>query len=191
MWLFKCHLHISGGKENVSLAEALNQARLPIIDFKTCKQKKFWGDRVRDSMICAGFRDTEDPPAACQVWQIYIQYLKKKWESMFHFFLNTSQWKLSNSICLLPLFSGWLWWSSAVPAGAWPLGSARRGELWPHWLHRGEQTQRVHPHRHLHPLDRSNTHQRLLPALSGTAYSALTANISSALCFRHLSDVYR
>lgn len=59
--------HISGGKENVSLAEALNQARLPIIDFKTCRQKKFWGDRVRDSMICAGFRDTEDPPAACQV----------------------------------------------------------------------------------------------------------------------------
>lgn len=51
----------------MSLAEALNQARLPIIDFKTCKQKKFWGDRVRDSMICAGFRDTEDPPAACQV----------------------------------------------------------------------------------------------------------------------------
>uniref|UniRef100_A0A8B9KM79 Zgc:112285 n=1 Tax=Astyanax mexicanus TaxID=7994 RepID=A0A8B9KM79_ASTMX len=55
-----------GGKENVSLAEALNQARLPIIDYKTCKQKKFWGDRVRDSMICAGFRDTEGPPAACQ-----------------------------------------------------------------------------------------------------------------------------
>lgn len=60
-------LCISGGKENVSLAEALNQARLPIIDFKTCRQKKFWGDRVRDSMICAGFRDKEDPPAACQV----------------------------------------------------------------------------------------------------------------------------
>ncbi|XP_061084751.1 chymotrypsin-like elastase family member 2A [Conger conger] len=55
-----------GGKENVSLAESLNQARLPIIDFKTCRQKKFWGDRVRDSMICAGFRDTEGPPAACQ-----------------------------------------------------------------------------------------------------------------------------
>ncbi len=60
-------LFFKGGKENVSLAEALNQARLPIIDFKTCRQKKFWGDRVRDSMICAGFRDTEGPPAACQV----------------------------------------------------------------------------------------------------------------------------
>ncbi|XP_048843122.1 elastase-1 [Brienomyrus brachyistius] len=55
-----------GGEENVTLAEALNQARLPIIDFNTCKQKKFWGDRVRDSMICAGFRHTEGPPAACQ-----------------------------------------------------------------------------------------------------------------------------
>lgn len=51
----------------MSLAEALNQAQLPIIDFKTCRQKKFWGDRVRDTMICAGFRDKEDPPAACQV----------------------------------------------------------------------------------------------------------------------------
>lgn len=59
--------NLPGGKENVSLAESLNQARLPIIDFKTCRQKKFWGDRVRDSMICAGFRDKEDPPAACQV----------------------------------------------------------------------------------------------------------------------------
>ncbi|XP_016403225.1 chymotrypsin-like elastase family member 2A, partial [Sinocyclocheilus rhinocerous] len=55
-----------GGNENVSLAEALNQARLPIIDYMTCRQKKFWGDRVRDSMICAGFRDTEGTPAACQ-----------------------------------------------------------------------------------------------------------------------------
>ncbi|XP_016335834.1 elastase-1-like [Sinocyclocheilus anshuiensis] len=55
-----------GGKENVSLAEALNQAQLPVIDYKTCRQKKFWVDRVRDSMICAGFRDTEGTPAACQ-----------------------------------------------------------------------------------------------------------------------------
>ncbi|XP_076855626.1 elastase-1 [Brachyhypopomus gauderio] len=55
-----------GGKENVSLADTLNQARLPIIDHKTCRQKKFWGERVRDSMICAGFRETDGHPAACQ-----------------------------------------------------------------------------------------------------------------------------
>lgn len=61
----------------MSLAEALNQARLPIIDFKTCRQKKFWGDRVRDSMICAGFRDTEDPPAACQVGRRFTGTGKK------------------------------------------------------------------------------------------------------------------
>lgn len=64
---FCVFLCISGGKDNVSLAESLNQARLPIIDHKTCRQKKFWGDRVRESMICAGFRDTGGPPAACQV----------------------------------------------------------------------------------------------------------------------------
>lgn len=98
-------------------------------------------------------------------------------------FKNTLTWKPSNAPPLLLLFLGRLWRSSAVPAGAGPLGGARRGELRPHRLHRGEQTQRVHPHRHLHPLDRGNTYQRLLPTLSGTPDSALTANISSALWF--------
>lgn len=79
--------------------------------------------------------------------------------------------------------SGWLWWSSAVPAGAGPLGGARRGELRPHRLHCGEQTQRFHPHCGLHPLDRGNAHQGLLPALSGPLDSALTANISSDLFY--------
>ncbi|XP_077310996.1 elastase-1-like [Lithobates pipiens] len=55
-----------GGKENLTLSEVLNQAKLPIIDNKTCKQKKFWGERVRESMICAGFRDFGGSPAACQ-----------------------------------------------------------------------------------------------------------------------------
>lgn len=66
-----------------------------------------------------------------------------------------------------PLFSsGRLWRPPAVPAGAGPLGGARRGELRTHRLHRGEQTQRVHPHSRLHPLDRGDAHQGLLPALS-------------------------
>ncbi|XP_028649216.2 chymotrypsin-like elastase family member 2A [Erpetoichthys calabaricus] len=72
-----------GGKENVSLAETLNQARLPIIDFNTCRQKKFWGDRMRDSMICAGFQDTEGPPAACQGdsgGPLLCQLAQERWE---------------------------------------------------------------------------------------------------------------
>ncbi|KAE8591378.1 hypothetical protein XENTR_v10018430 [Xenopus tropicalis] len=55
-----------GGQGNVTLSEVLNQARLPIIDTKTCRHKKFWGDRIRESMICAGFRNVGGPPAACQ-----------------------------------------------------------------------------------------------------------------------------
>ncbi|XP_043534660.1 elastase-1 isoform X1 [Chiloscyllium plagiosum] len=55
-----------GQKENIILSEVLNQARLPIIDHQTCKMKKFWGDRVRNTMICAGYKDKEGPPAACQ-----------------------------------------------------------------------------------------------------------------------------
>uniref|UniRef100_A0A8C1L4L7 Zgc:112285 n=1 Tax=Cyprinus carpio TaxID=7962 RepID=A0A8C1L4L7_CYPCA len=58
-------------RENVSLAEALNQAQLPIIDYKTCRQKKFWGDHVRDSMICGD----SGGPLLCQVgrdrWEVY------------------------------------------------------------------------------------------------------------------------
>uniref|UniRef100_A0A8C2GHJ5 Zgc:112285 n=1 Tax=Cyprinus carpio TaxID=7962 RepID=A0A8C2GHJ5_CYPCA len=61
--------------------DPLIQNMLPIIDYKTCRQKKFWGDHVRDSMICAGFRDTEGTPGdsggplLCQVgrdrWEVY------------------------------------------------------------------------------------------------------------------------
>lgn len=72
----------------------------------------------------------------------------------------------SSNTCLHPPFSGWLWRSSAVPARPGPLGGARRCEFRPHRLHCGEQTQRLHPHRRLHPLDRGNAHQGLLPALS-------------------------
>ncbi|XP_005992502.1 chymotrypsin-like elastase family member 1 [Latimeria chalumnae] len=72
-----------GGKQDISLADVLNQAKLPVIDFKTCKQKKFWGDRVRDSMICAGLRDTHGPPAACQGdsgGPLLCQVGREKWE---------------------------------------------------------------------------------------------------------------
>lgn len=64
--------------------------------------------------------------------------------------------------------SGGLWRPPAVPAGPGPLGGARRGELRSDRLHRGEQTQRLHPHRRLHPLDRGNADQGLLPALMFT-----------------------
>ncbi|XP_069744175.1 chymotrypsin-like elastase family member 2A [Narcine bancroftii] len=57
---------IRGEKDTVTLSEVLNQARLPIIAHQTCKMKKFWGDRVRNTMICAGLKDTQQSPAACQ-----------------------------------------------------------------------------------------------------------------------------
>ncbi|XP_055517865.1 chymotrypsin-C [Leucoraja erinacea] len=72
-----------GQRENVTLSEVLNQARLPIIGHQTCKMKKFWGDRVRNTMICAGFKDTEEPPAACQGdsgGPLLCQHGSDKWE---------------------------------------------------------------------------------------------------------------
>lgn len=161
---------VSGGKENVSLAEALNQARLPIIDFKTCRQKKFWGDRVRDTMICAGFRDKEDPPAACQVSSIPKQSFCVQ-AMRFHSHVGVS---------------GRLWRPPAVPAGAGPLGGARRGQLRSHRLHRGEQAQRFYPHRRLHPLDRGDADQRFLPALiRGLASGSGLGSVSGRPAHRH------
>ncbi|XP_067409083.1 elastase-1-like [Emydura macquarii macquarii] len=72
-----------GGKENLALSEVLNQAKLPIIDFGTCRLKKYWGDRVRQSMLCAGFRDTGEPSAACQGdsgGPLVCQIRREKWE---------------------------------------------------------------------------------------------------------------
>uniref|UniRef100_A0A8C5F014 Peptidase S1 domain-containing protein n=1 Tax=Gopherus evgoodei TaxID=1825980 RepID=A0A8C5F014_9SAUR len=71
-------------RENLVLSEVLNQAKLPVIDYSTCRLKKFWGDRVRQSMLCAGFRDTGDlhlisscgdsgGPLVCQI-------RREKWE---------------------------------------------------------------------------------------------------------------
>uniref|UniRef100_A0A8C0HGF8 Peptidase S1 domain-containing protein n=1 Tax=Chelonoidis abingdonii TaxID=106734 RepID=A0A8C0HGF8_CHEAB len=70
-------------RENLALSEVLNQAKLPVIDYSTCRLKKFWGDRVRQSMLCAGFRDTGEPPAACQGdsgGPLVCQIRREKWE---------------------------------------------------------------------------------------------------------------
>ncbi|XP_060097041.1 chymotrypsin-like elastase family member 1 [Heteronotia binoei] len=55
-----------GAKENLTLAEVLNQAKLPVLDFNTCHQRKFWGNKMQPSMLCAGLRDNAKSPAACQ-----------------------------------------------------------------------------------------------------------------------------
>lgn len=62
-----CVLCAEGGKENLTLAEVLNQAKLPVLDFNTCHHKKFWGNKMRPTMLCAGLRDNAKSPAACQV----------------------------------------------------------------------------------------------------------------------------
>ncbi|XP_068923314.1 LOW QUALITY PROTEIN: chymotrypsin-like elastase family member 2A [Petaurus breviceps papuanus] len=55
-----------GGEENSTLSNVLNQAQLPIMDFSTCQQEKVWGDKVSPTMLCVGFRDLQEAPAACQ-----------------------------------------------------------------------------------------------------------------------------
>uniref|UniRef100_A0A7M4EWH2 Peptidase S1 domain-containing protein n=1 Tax=Crocodylus porosus TaxID=8502 RepID=A0A7M4EWH2_CROPO len=70
---------IRGGNKNLTLSRVLNQAKLPVIDFNTCRLQKFWGDRVRQSMICAGFRDAGGPPGDSG-GSLVCQTGREKWE---------------------------------------------------------------------------------------------------------------
>ncbi|XP_040002652.1 ovochymase-2 [Xiphias gladius] len=48
------------------VAEKLNQAALPIIDFQTCSKPAYWWDTLRPSMICAGYESPDELKSACQ-----------------------------------------------------------------------------------------------------------------------------
>lgn len=49
------------------VSEKLNQAALPIVDFKTCSKPTYWWDVLRPSMICAGYESPDELKSACQV----------------------------------------------------------------------------------------------------------------------------
>lgn len=49
------------------MAQKLNQAALPIVDFDTCSQPAYWWDTLRPSMICAGYESPDELKSACQV----------------------------------------------------------------------------------------------------------------------------
>ncbi|PKU30332.1 hypothetical protein llap_19364 [Limosa lapponica baueri] len=36
------------------LADVLQQALLPVVDYETCSQRDWWGSNVRTTMVCAG-----------------------------------------------------------------------------------------------------------------------------------------
>lgn len=54
------------------VAEKLNQAALPVIDFQTCSKPAYWWDVLRPSMICAGYESPDELKSACQV-RLHIQ----------------------------------------------------------------------------------------------------------------------
>lgn len=41
------------------VAEKLNQAALPIVDFQTCSKPAYWWDVLRPSMMCAGYKSPD------------------------------------------------------------------------------------------------------------------------------------
>lgn len=51
------------------MAEKLNQAALPIIDFATCSKPAYWWETLRPSMVCAGYESPDELKSACQVRQ--------------------------------------------------------------------------------------------------------------------------
>lgn len=108
-----------------------------------------------------------------------------RWEEFYG--KNVSRCPFFNSMltfCVALLLVGWLWWPSAVPGGAWPLGGPRHRELRSNRMHGGEQAQCLHSHRSLHPMDRGHTHQGLLLALSSNLKEFLVH------IFRHRKSRY-
>lgn len=57
----------SSGNLIPKVAEKLNQAALPIVDFETCSKPAYWWDTLRPSMICAGYESPDELKSACQV----------------------------------------------------------------------------------------------------------------------------
>ncbi|NXO63433.1 CTRC protein, partial [Phainopepla nitens] len=41
-------------RTNGPLADALQQALLPVVDYETCSQRSWWGSLVLETMVCAG-----------------------------------------------------------------------------------------------------------------------------------------
>uniref|UniRef100_A0A8U7P387 Peptidase S1 domain-containing protein n=1 Tax=Corvus moneduloides TaxID=1196302 RepID=A0A8U7P387_CORMO len=41
-------------RTNGPLADVLQQALLPVVDYETCSQRDWWGSNVRTTMVCAG-----------------------------------------------------------------------------------------------------------------------------------------
>lgn len=43
-------VHTAGGP----IADILQQALLPVVDYPTCSQPDWWGSQVKETMVCAG-----------------------------------------------------------------------------------------------------------------------------------------
>lgn len=58
--------NVAGG----NLSAQLKQAYLPVVDHKTCSSGSWWGNSVRNTMVCAGGgRDS-----GCQVRVLFYTY---------------------------------------------------------------------------------------------------------------------
>lgn len=76
------------------VAERLNQAALPIVDFQTCSKPAYWWDTLRPSMICAGYESPDELKSACQVRK-QVQEEKKIKSGELFLFLKTHKRKLT------------------------------------------------------------------------------------------------
>lgn len=52
---------------NATVAEALNQVALPVVEYDTCKRMDHWWFQVKTSMICCGYMLPDELKSVCQV----------------------------------------------------------------------------------------------------------------------------
>lgn len=60
-------MYLVGNSLNATVAEALNQVALPVVDHDTCKKMDYWWFQVKTSMICCGYTLPDELKSVCQV----------------------------------------------------------------------------------------------------------------------------
>lgn len=56
----------TGNSMNATVAEALNQVALPVVEYDTCKRMDYWWFQVKTSMICCGYTLPDELKSVCQ-----------------------------------------------------------------------------------------------------------------------------
>lgn len=131
------HVPAAGGP----IADALQQALLPVVDHATCSKYDWWSFQVKETMVCAG---GDGVVSGCNV-------SLRTWESLKHD--AQIYWSVGSTYTLLP-DAGRFRWPPELPERRWWLGGSRHCQLRLRYqVQYGQEANRLHQSQRLHWLD--------------------------------------